>query len=105
MKKLTKLTWKYFCIRKFIEILIVLAFIFIPYLVGLHFYECDWRLYSGVCGDSLLDWWGKGIWACLSVVVALGLILLIIAWNWDRAEKKAKDMLYKSRSKLKKRIK
>ena len=93
MNKLTKLTWKYFWIRKFVEILIVLALIFIPYLVGLHFYECDGRLYSGVCGDSLLDWWGKGIWACLSVVMGIIILVLIIGLNWGKAESKARSKL------------
>jgi len=98
-KKLKELTWKYFCQQKLYEVSkfigILLAIIFIPYVIGS-------TLNSLIGGIYYVDYWPIGLIILLLIVGSCLIIYLLsfivkdwIKSNWKKARERAMEDLRK----------
>ena len=105
-----KKTINIFIIRKIAEIAMVIAIIFLPYILGYYIlgkesafcgegqffdkYSGKWNPQVNICnGHDYIKTWGVGLFWLFITAGAIFLILLWVKWNWNEAEFKAKDKL------------
>lgn len=101
-KQERSLTWKYFLQQKFTEIglfiLIALATIFVPYLLGhyigdnMNFGCGDSNIYESEC-NVFIQWIEGLLYLFFGGFVSLVVVALIWGWlesNWEKAKKRAK---------------